>query len=615
MGLRINQLVSQFSEGFSNGISRILGQQKTSQKYPNSVGGVEIQRITNRPAYDDGAWRGSLGYSFEVCRIDESGFCFSEPGWQEFRLQINPQELTQDEIFAIEVTPTFRGVIVEHHGTVLKDIVMSGTTGVSPGRRDGGANKSTGRAVLASGHSGYEEFHELRSYFRAYVEHKRVDDRTKGELRMVFRNFKDNEFLYVEPQKFTMKKTKDRRTLYDYTIMLKGIGVAEAPTHGGSNKGIIGSIADVINKTSDAFGLATQVIEGGIGILRRTERDVSNTLLGPMRQINNMLQAIKGGKEALFGEFGVTRRFLLQFKNEAERIEGNFNDVIGRDTTSYNNATGRTSTLVAPSGRQATFQEFQILNAINRAKRATASLLSERSFFSEDAFAGNRRVEEAYTGRVVIQDPNSVRQYQISGLDTIQTLAARELGNADRYKDIVSLNNLKPPYIDPAGGDGVLKPGDTILLPKSDQIEDTGVKKNREFNITKLLSETEQNLGVDIRIDENNDLAISNIKDLDLIAGIPNMSQAIAIRIGLEPGDLKRHLHIGTGLKIGEKTRTNFLNDIRRRLISSLGSDLRVESIPFLELRQDGGTTQINALIKLKDLAQPVPLPITLENG
>ena len=57
----------------------------------------------------------------------------------------------------------------------------SGTTGLSPLRKEGGADKSTGAPIMASGHSGYEEFNELRSYFRVYVEKKRLDA-SKGGL-------------------------------------------------------------------------------------------------------------------------------------------------------------------------------------------------------------------------------------------------------------------------------------------------------------------------------------------------------------------------------------------------------------------------------------------------
>jgi len=314
-----------------------------SHRYPTEGDNFDANKITNIPKFNNGAWRSSLGYSFKVVRVkDETAK--DDENWKEFRLQINPQELTEDEIFAIEVTPTFRGVLVEHHGITLKDITLSGTTGVSPFRREGGAFSKTGAPIFSPGHSGYEEFHELRSYFRVYVEQKRVDRAKNGELRMIFNNFKDEESLYVEPQKFTMKRSASRPMMYNYSIQLKAIGVADAPSE--PEKDIFQKIIDVVNTVSDGLADAERIIEGGIGFIQRTERDVVNTILGPLRSLSGFLDAFKKGQDTGFGlSNNVTRSSTEGFKNEVTRVEANLNEAYGIDLTSYNAATGRVSTL------------------------------------------------------------------------------------------------------------------------------------------------------------------------------------------------------------------------------------------------------------------------------
>jgi hypothetical protein len=162
--------------------------------YPSEI----ADRVSNKIEEDDKSWRKSLGYGFQVVRVSSTGAVSEAADWKEFILQINPQELSQDEIFAIQVTPTYSGVLVEHQGTTLKDINISGTTGLSPNRREGGAFPQSGRPVLASGHSGYKEFHDLRTYIRTYVEQKRDDpDKSAGELRLIWRNLRDKEDLFV----------------------------------------------------------------------------------------------------------------------------------------------------------------------------------------------------------------------------------------------------------------------------------------------------------------------------------------------------------------------------------------------------------------------------------
>jgi hypothetical protein len=617
MGL-IGELVNDISGAIESGLN-ILGLASSSKTYPATLGssGVSVNAVTNHITdYKTKDWKESRGYAFQVYRVARDGG--SEKAspigdWKEFRLQINPQELQQDEIFAIEVTPTLRGVMVEHHGTILKDIVLSGTTGISPMRREGGALFNDGSPIFQKGHSGYQEFQELRSYFRVYVESKRLDQRDGGELRMVFKNFKDNEFLYVEPQKFTMKRSSTRPHLYDYSIALKGIGAANQAIKA-EPKGLIASIDDALDSAQGYLDTGVQVINASIGIISRTERNIASTILAPIQALDNAITAIKGGKALLFGEFGITRRSIDSIKREVEKVEANFADSLGRDMGAFNAASGRTSTIVGTSGRQSTYQELQLMNALGALKKGLVTVSGQSALFDQDVFAANRTVADQFRNKFQIQTPNSVRTKRILGDDNIQSIAARELGDPDRYRDIVILNNLRPPYIAATASPGVLQPGDNILIPQQNPNTSTGVTQGRVYNITKFMQESEKNLGTDIRIDKNGDLAVSNAKDLDLLAGIENMVQAIGIRLYIEKGGLKRHLTIGTDLQVGVKLRKGALQEIREQIVSSFSSDPRIDSIPFIQLTQEASTTKINMLLKLRDLEQPVPVPISL-NG
>jgi hypothetical protein len=616
--MAIGNIISDFN-GILESVTSAFGVKKAGA-YPPDIPGIgNVSSITNRPKFDDRNWQSSRGYAFQVYRVSPEGTLSDATGWSEFRLQINPQELTQDEIFAIEVTPTLRGVIVEHHGTILKDIVISGTTGVSPLRKEGGAAGSSGKPILQSGRSGYEEFHELRSYFRAYVESKRVDKATEiGELRMVFKNFKDHEYIFVEPQKFVMKRSSSRPFMYDYSIVLKGIGhtnITPRPPN------YLENLDELLQKIQDYLDLAEGVISGSIGIIRRFESDIVNTFLNPLRSINSAIQAIRGGKAVLLGEFGITRRTIDSFKSEIERIEANFNDAIGRDTAKFNAASGRVSTLsyLATSGfsatRQTTYKEYQVLNALGAAKKGVSIIASiQDKIISKDIFKTNADVLAKTNNVYSFTTPNSVRTVTILADDTIQTIAARELGNVDLFKDIIVLNNLKPPYISSTPSLGVLSPGRSILIPQATPIISNGVLTNKEYNITAQMAEVEKTYGVDIRVDDDGDFVISNTKDVDLVAGVKNLGQAIAVRIYLEKGGLKRHLAVGTNLRIGSKAGAQDLRIIRDEIVTSLSSDSRIESIPFIEVIQEGNTTFINMVIKPKQSEQPIPIPIKLNN-
>jgi len=620
----IGQLINTVSEDLVGAINSLLGS-NPPKTYPNEPGGQKLSKITNDLGnYDKGEWNSSKGYAFKVVRVNADGSTKDEKDWREFKLQINPQELSQDEVFAIQVTPTFRGVVVEHQGVTIKDIVIQGVTGVSPLRKEGGAKKNSGAPVMAGGHSGFKEFHELRSYFRAYVEAKRLDgsDNQNGELRLIFKNYKDNEHIYVEPQKFTMKRSASKPFLYEYQIAMKGIGMAEIKP---VVKNWLASLLDAIDSAFDLISYATQIINGSIGLIRRTERNVVNTILEPLRNINAALVAIKGGKEALLGPFGITRRYTSQLHTELASLEANLNEVFGVDISKYNAATGRVSTLKSTVSRTPTYQELKVLNAIASAKRGLLIILQNKALFVEDPDSKSTSVEAIFqkrlvaddgtitttTGDLVLNRPSSTKVALIDGKDTVQTLAARELGDPDKFREIVLLNNLKPPYISATGGSGVLKPGDKILIPQSSpSLNGTGVAQNIEYEITKFLTQSEKNLGVDLRIDENNDLVFANFGDFDLYAGIDNIAQAILIKLGLEPGSLKRHPEIGVGLEIGRKVKN--VGEIRNKIVSTLGQDPRIDSVPYLDVKEEGNTTLINMIVKIRNLKEPVPLEIAV---
>jgi hypothetical protein len=596
-------------------------------QYPITV--PDRAQITNEPGYDDGSWKKNLGYGFEVVRVAPNGGAGpAGGGWQEFRLQINPQELSQDEIFAIEVTPTLRGVVVEHHGTILKDIIISGTTGISPLRSSDGANKNTGKPLLgaATSRSGFEEFNELRSYFRTYVEHKRLDQREKGELRMVFKNFKDGELLYVEPQKFSMKRSAQKPFMYDYVIAMKGIGIYTPGTAVNTALSFLQNVDKLLASVTDTLSTAVAVINGAVGIITRVERAIANAIIAPLTLVIQAIAAVRNGVASILS---IPRGALDQIVADLKTIGDNLADAFGislgspsqtgsstTDTgASYNSIMGRTSTLVASTGRTPTYQESQVMNAFTKSQGALLLLASQTQLFQQSATQQNAAVVASFNNLFTIDTPNTVQAITILGDDDLQTIAARELGDVDKFRDIIVLNNLKPPYISATPGPGVLSPGSTILLPSQNSALDTGVKQNKIYNIQKTLGELERALGVDILLTADGDISISNVGDASLVGGINNFGQAVSIKLFLELGSLKRHPGVGTDLGIGRKTTTRFLNDLKGQILASLSQDPRVESVPALTVSQQSGTTSINMLVKASKIAQPVPIPLNLNVG
>ena len=594
--------------GAIDGVASLIGMGSGISKYPSNIKGNFLNQVEE----DSGDWKSSRGYEFRVRERIDGGYK-DHKDWLPLRLQINPQELTQDDIFAVEVSPTFGGVLVEHQGSLLKDITISGTTGISPLRKDAGA-MSNGRPVLASGHSGYMEFHELRNYFRAYAAMKR--DPKGRNLAMSFRNWKDSEYLIVEPLKFKMKRTASKAMSYDYTIDMKSV----------DRDIIIASDTEWYEDAFDKFLQAAQFLEDAAKVFAELQSfiisivvDFVDGILGPIETMISSLRSIGasvGGWSD--GENGFTKRLTEVLDSRIKEFENILGDKLGRDNSKYNEALGRMTTVdttSASSGRSSTYDELRILNACQKVKKAISITNKTNELYEDDSNAGVEAVNAVYAGKTAINPTNSSKEVTILGSDNIHSIAARELGSPDMFRDIVIMNNLKPPYIvssdDGDYGDGVLRPGEKLLIPSKASGPVTTLPTNKEYNITKALAEFEKNMGVDIGVTETGDFLVSNVSDYDMKAGLDNLSQAIFLKLFLNRGSLKRHSQVGTGLEIGAKNSSG-LDTVVQEIEQSILFDNRVESVPFITAEQDGNITRLKMLLSLKDVDQPVPVPLNI---
>ena len=243
---------------------------------------LNYKGVTNRII--PGNWKLSLPYSFEVIGVSASGV-LGEDGplsglwgavgnpsgggmFDEIYLPINPQDINQTESFAISITPTQRGIVAEHNGVVLKELTISGTTGMRP----------------IADMTGYEAFQQLRNYFRSYAEFKKQPDQKKAQL--IFNNRKDNEFLIIEPQSFLMKRSAGRPFLYDYSITLKVLGHRVPEDPGGWLGRIFYEADEIANKVSDYIQKARFVFQKAGQLPKTIEREIESSLMEPIENVN-----------------------------------------------------------------------------------------------------------------------------------------------------------------------------------------------------------------------------------------------------------------------------------------------------------------------------------------
>lgn len=118
--------------------------------------------------------------------------------------------------------------------------------------------------------------------------------------------------------------------------------------------------------------------------------------------------------------------------------------------------------------------------------------------------------------------------------DSLQKIAARELGDATRWQELIDYNGLVPPYITDDASQakpGVIVTGDMIRVPAPVPVVTSTADPNAVF-------------GVDVRLDRGG-LATAN-GDFDLVSGRDNLKQALKNRVETECGDLMFHKDYGS---------------------------------------------------------------------
>jgi hypothetical protein len=210
-------------------------------------------------------------YSLKVVEAQNGSISISADssasGFQEFVLPINPSNLQVSLPFAINTTPTSNGVVEEHNGVVFRNILISGTFGISPGKLranapTAGLGHAIGNALAPAVNTlggvgsiatainrtgaavgrlptlfnalktdkdslkqlGFYRINEFANWLVSYVETKKTSD--GKNLRLVFIDRKNGVNYVVTPKTLDISKEASEPHLVKYRILLQGWDLA-----------------------------------------------------------------------------------------------------------------------------------------------------------------------------------------------------------------------------------------------------------------------------------------------------------------------------------------------------------------------------------------------------
>lgn len=621
--------------------------------------------------------------------------------FRKLKLNVNPQSINLDETYAINVTPTEGGVVREHKGLILRDLTITGTTGVNPNRGTQGLTEGV--------ETGYEAMHKLINYFRSYAEKMKTDPDFRRKNILIFVNRKDSEELVVEPIRISRKKAIPKSTIYEYTLVFKVIGAyQQSLPFPPWLSGILDTLQDIGNAIDDIYfrlQAAKGILVTSENFLKNVNADIVNTILEPLKQVSSFLQAFGNFKQTLLdlpsniykdiksqggaqlqqlknggnptsnpsatkykstdtqkkkdkdkvtlapddnlGSFltdnnisvsGAMSSPVEQFLTPAQQaamlqliadnstIQKDFIDNLIANINSLSNQVAQQAGLSdddfsafteeviveTPTSTTAvaTNQQIDVLNALQEVATTLTYLSSAPQLFAEDPSAKAQQAENAFGGNIAVSQGASVKTITVDQGQTIVDLAAKYLGDALKWPDIVQANNLKPPFIvDDIDSTlkNVMKPGDSILipLPTTSSVPQNDVLERRPINAN--LNALERNLGIDLMLNNANDLAVAN-NDFKLIAGVKNALQALGLKFRVTPGELRYHPGYGFPLEIGVKTTDLTATDVFDATTSTILSDDRFSDIKNLQINFNNGIITVITKVVPKGGSLPVPL-------
>lgn len=165
------------------------------------------------------------------------------------------------------------------------------------------------------------------------------------------------------------------------------------------------------------------------------------------------------------------RSFVERTQQSTKDVSYSLADFTNLGDPTFDALKGRTPTIQSSSLKIVSDDEFLLMGALQEVISQLGQSLASNGMFAADAEVAFQNTSKLFNNptlptadQIIISQPANVREVTIQGNDILERIAQREYGDASRWLDLVVLNNLKPPYIDPAGGDGVKKPGEKLLI-------------------------------------------------------------------------------------------------------------------------------------------------------
>ena len=561
---------------------------------------------------------------------------------KEFFFPVSPKSIDLDEPNAVNIQYTQGGGRwIEHQGSILKTLNISGTTGFRPMQGiipyvpDGILPVPTPNyspsTFLASPEvlgrqTGMQHFLQLRNVFRQYADLK-SGDLTSQRHVMVWFNMKEGEYFVVEPLNFSLKRDSSSPFTFNYQISCQVIDFADGmgliPTRDFiawralvSSTNPLQLISDILDfgdsliddfkvsgeimaiyfaTTANTFTKRVATVQTAFNDYKSTGKIDSSVLnVSSSKGMIADLDAIRAKLSVSATDSSDLYFRAMSSITKAYRYAAQLNAIALDVLPSLKSSTSVNSHYKQPGGNSTSYTkgDYPAMNSDSNATALSPGFVN----FIPDSFTYDR-VQEG---------------------EDIYRLAIRLMGDVSYWKILVKANKLESPYVssDPETMINVLGTGALIKVPQfGGSARDVG-----NTIVTDPLNEQSRDsdnglrsLGTDIGVvftsngvDTVIDMATTRSGDLETTSGMDNMRQALNMKLTIERGTLPLHPEYGLLKVIGSKGTISLAVRQSIAFKSTMLSDRRVDSVDRVEVTINGDVVRTKGNVKLKAVEVPV---------
>jgi len=577
-------------------------------------------------------------------------------GEVQFPLPINPRSFSYTLPFSAELTPLQEGgVVTEENGVVIGEITIEGTTGFKLRQiRDTSAASGDGEftgdltskvmSPVSAGDevSGQYAFWRLANRcFDGYSALKK-DPKASAKTSMELHVSKDELHLEVVPREFALRRDSTRsRVTYEYSIRLAVIGAAQTRVFPSPDEGLLTKLRNTISR----IRTSVQQIAATVDDVTQALDEISRTITSVAGILDDFKSVIDAHNDLLDG----TKRFLSTPKsfmnNLAEQVESVAAIAVNAeewpaDVAQSFRSLGDDLDRLIVAGTQfhkptweekvRAYENKAASGDPNVARRTFASggAVPDGTSASSDQLPGTgttgKKVVDVFgpagnkpgdarralliepAARLNTKEYSGFQEIVVGAGDTLQAIAAKRLGRADKWLDLAILNDLKSPFITENKLPQTLQTGSKIVIPvdtptvNPDVITGSGVKVGS--------SQMEEHLGQDFEMIQTKrangrpsgqfgwaiDTAGGSI-DVRKVKGVANYAQALEMRFRTENGFNILYPAIGLPRLVGQRGFRDRLASANFAARQQLLADKRTDRVLSFQFRVVKDTVFIEA--------------------